>query len=244
MFSDEPASVWMDNQLRQLLGGWAPVFCGLLLVVIGVLSTALFWIPWRGWTGTLFFLWAGVFFFGYGALTWGFGALLVLVWRISNLPVQCSPFMWPTNQIYAIYQTYFRVLFVGASLYGLAVLSVWISPGGSNIALETSVGMFWVFPPAVCVILFFLAFHFRIHKLLIQCKQSSDDELTTLLDSEYNQWLQNPSPEREERISKLLEWRDHVRKADEWPLGLRSVLLTITMLLLPTIKVILEFTSR
>ncbi|HYR07080.1 MAG TPA: hypothetical protein VEQ60_04915 [Longimicrobium sp.] len=242
--SGAAASLWVAGQLRSLVGREGIVLCGMLLLIVGEVSTVIFWVPWEGWIGTLFFLWAAIFFFGYGALGWCFGCLSVLLWRISNLPIQCSPFRWPTDHIATIYQTYFRILIIGASLYALAVLSVWLSPGGPAIALETNLGMLWVFLPAACIILFFLIFHFRVHRLLVRCKEISDNELTTLLESEYNNWRHDPTAERENRIKRVLEWRDHIRRADEWPLSLQSVVLTITTLLLPTLKEVLELISR
>jgi hypothetical protein len=243
-FNDDSASFWIDQQLGNLLVRWAPLASGSLLLIIGVYSTITYWVGWQGWIEWLFLIWAGIFFFGYGTLIWAFGSLLVLVWRISNLPIACSPFAWPIYQINAVYRTYFYVLSTGALLYGLAVLSVWISPYGAQVALETYSGMAWVFPPAACLILFFLVVHFRLHVLLLRYKQASDDELTRLLEAEYNAWAGEPGAEREERIDKLLAWRDHVRKEDEWPLGLKTVLLTVTTLLIPTIKTVVEFATK
>jgi hypothetical protein len=238
--SDDSAATWTDEQLGRLLVRWPAFASGVLLLLIGLYSTVTYWMPVQDWRGGLFLVWAGIFFFGYGLLVWAFGAIIALIWRISNLSIHCTPFRLPTRMVDVIYTTYFHIMALGALLYGLAVISVWVSPHGAQIALETSVGNLWVFPPAVIIILFFLTFHFRIHRLLVRYKQVSEDELTRLLDAEYREWTLAPESERADRIDKLLAWRDHVRKADEWPSSLKAVLLTVTTLLIPTIKSIVE----
>jgi hypothetical protein len=239
-FESGSAREWIAWQMQALGGSWrAPAFA-LLAVLVGVYSTDTYWITWSGLPGVLFHVWIGAFFFGYGLLAYGFVCLVVLVRRISQLSLRTAVFHWPVEAVREICRICFRVLVLGAALYGSGVISVWLSPDGAEVALKTRVGNLWVFVPAACIIVYYLAFLYPLHRLLRRFKHAAETQLSRLLEDEYGSWTAHRDAATAERISQLLSWREQVRNAEEWPLNFRAIALTITTLLLPTIKVLLD----
>ena len=102
--------------------------------------------------------------------------MLTLASRIGDLRIEYSVFSWPRKGIRRVYSAYFRSLLLGAALYIGAVTTVWISPGGAWIAMNTGMGRLWVIPPGAMIIAYFLYFSYRIHLLLQQCRDGSEGE--------------------------------------------------------------------
>jgi hypothetical protein len=105
-------------------------------------------------------------------------------------------------------------------------------------------GRMWVFPPAAATISFFLLFHFRIHVMLQRCKLKAEAEISTLLDQTFQEWKASRDEKQQETMTKLIQWREIIRNASEWPMRLQSVLATIATLLLPTVKTIVELVTK
>jgi hypothetical protein len=231
---------WTRATLDRLLNRREPLLFGAALVVIGVVSTWYFKVPWAGGVGVLFYVWIAVFFFGYGAMSWQYVVMLTLVWRASQLPPRSKPFQPPRSPIRAIHRACTGAFTVGVALYALAIAAVWSSPGGDVITLGSPIGRLWVFPPAGFMVVFFLVYNFCLHRVLVQAKRSMIDEIEIELSTAYTTWQREPSRDGEARVTELLKWRDYMNQQHEWPMDLRSVVAVSTTLLLPTVKVLID----
>jgi hypothetical protein len=87
-------------------------------------------------------------------------------------------------------------------------------------------------------------FHFRVHVMLKRCKLKAEAEISDLLDQAFQEWKTSRDAKQQETITKLIQWRDIIRNASEWPMRLQSVLATIATLLLPTIKTVVELVTK
>lgn len=213
----------------------------LSVMIAGAISTEHFGIPWQGGIRLLFYPWLAVFFAGYGVAAWLYFVSMVAISRINKAEAKSSIFSWPRVETQEVYGLYFRLFVLGASLYLFAVVSIWTSPSGAWIALNTGLGMLWVFPPAAMVICYFVYFNYQIHLLLKRCLQRSDQELSSLLDDRFADWKEGLSSEQgASSITSLLEWRNTIRSEGTWPMDFKAMLVTVATLLLPTIKAIAD----
>lgn len=231
---------WLRQQAERLFNLRLLLVPGCILTIVGVYSTYVYWVPWTGWIRALFYAVCMIFFFGYGIFGYVFVALATLMIKIGRLELATGMFRWPVTHLHRIYDIYFRFLALGSGLYLLAVLAVWVSPGGRSIALQTGLGRLWVFPPALFIIVFFVIFHYVIHVQLRNCKWGADEQLSVKAEDAYNQLCEQWSTERESAVTALLSWREHVRSTSEWPGSVRLVATTIGTVLLPTITVVVD----
>lgn len=236
----EQAKSWFLNRLRPYTSNAGVLTASAVLLAAGLISTEVFGIPWTGEVRIYFYLWLLIFFIGYGMVGWLYFGLMALANHIGELEVKSSVFSWPKVEIKRVYSIYFRLFIVGAILYIVAVISVWISPGGAWIAKNTGIGRLWVFPPGAMVIVFFLYFHYKTHLLLVQCKDRSERRLASLLTENFDKWTSSPSEEIEKTISSLMQWRKGLQDEGTWLLDFKSVLATIATLLLPTVKAVID----
>ena len=239
--SVEETESWLEGQMRPFFSGLGTLISAVMVLIAGVISTDIFGIPWYGYIRSTFYLWLCIFLLGYGIIAWLYIGLMVLVNRMRLLEVNASIFSWPKSEIHNIYSTYFQLLAIGAALYVVAVISVWVSPGGAWIAKNTEIGRLWVFPPGAMVIVFFLYFHYKVHLLLTQCRDKSDRQLSILLSQAFDEWISKQSEDKERSITNLLQWRKQIRSEKMWLLDIKSVIATVATLLLPTVKAVIDF---
>lgn len=240
-FSEEEADAWIASQMDFLYQKLRPPLVALAMMVAGMASADIFGLPYHGSTRLLFYLWSGVFFFGYGLVALLYLGWMVLVFFMSRLDVKRSVFLWPRFEIESVYRTSFRLLVLGTALYVTVVVSVWFSPGGEAIIRETLLGALWVFPPGAMVALFFLHFHYRTHLLLRQCRERSERELLELMSEQFTDWKGNPDGKHGESITQLEGWLDRLRNEKLWLLDLKATITTITTIFLPSIHALAEY---
>jgi len=255
--NDAPGAEWTYPAKKINRGAlWAS---GLVLAVFGLVTGAAFGVPWTGAALAASTCWLLLVLFGYGALACLYAFHMRFLWRLRRVEVKCQVFEWPREEIQGLYRIYSGLLAWGASLYVIAIASVWSSPGvwlvdrlkagglqgrhfndmgsGSSwLAIESA----WVFPAGAMVIFFFLLFHLRCHMLLVQCREHSLRELGRLASLELEAWNSENRPERLETIDRFLAWREKVHGERVWPIDLRAAVATFTTVLAPTIKTLTE----
>jgi hypothetical protein len=233
---------------------------GLTLAAFGAVTSWVFGVPWSGAALAVSALWLFLVLFGYGRLGYLYGLHMYILWDLRKLEVKCQIFEWPREEIQDLYQVYSGLLAWGAGLYVIAIVSVWSSPGvwlvdrfgmeelpGSVLAelgtgspwlvLESA----WVFPAGMMVIFFFLLFHLRCHKLLVQCRDQAVRQLGRLASRELEAWSSESKPERLATVDRFLGWKEKIHGERVWPIDLRAAIATLTTVLIPTIKTLMEF---
>ncbi len=242
-----PSNKWLGR-----VGLW---ISGLTLAVFGAVTSWVFGVPWSGAALAVSAFWLFLILFGYGILGYLYGLHVSVLWDLRRLEVRCQIFEWPRAEIQDLYRVYSGLLAWGAGLYVIAIVSVWSSPGVwlvDRFGMEEQPGSVldelgagspwlvlesaWVFPVGLMVIFFFLLFHLRCHKLLVQCREQAVRQLGRLASQELEVWSSENKPERLATIDRFLGWKEKIHGERVWPIDLRAAVAALTTVLIPTIK--------
>ena len=241
---NDQITTWFEKQLGELFGVRWP-YLGLgLLTLAGIISTNVFGIPWSGIVGFFYYLFSALFFFVTGTVAWAYLNSLLILIRLEKLEIKGALFEWPENQFKYLNKSYLEMFAAGVAIYFTAVIAVWVSPGGSQIALNTTLGRLWIFPVAGFVVGFFFSFQYLIHRIILRSKHRRLDIINKLINNLFNTFVDAPSADKSKIISDLLNWRNQISKESDWPLEFKSSLTIVSGLLLPTIKTIIDLLSK
>jgi hypothetical protein len=187
----------------------------------------------------IFYLFSALFLFLTGVAGWAFLRLLVILHQLSGVGIKVLPFAWPQAEISAIHGLLMQVFAGGLLAYLLAVLGIWLSPGGGWFLANGPVGL-WVIPLAVTVVLFFVMVEYHIHVILEKSKRERLRQLSEVLQEKFSQWRQSGSKEAAEAVTEALKWRDAVQAERSWPLDVLSMTSVVVGVLVPAAKAIKE----
>ena len=76
-----------------------------------------------------------------GVCGWAFLALLKALSQLSAFDLKVLPFAWPQAEISMIHSALMQVFAGGFLAYFLAVLGIWLSPGGVGFLAHGPVGL-------------------------------------------------------------------------------------------------------
>lgn len=241
--SEDQALIWLSGQFTFIFGNrWAYVV-GVVLSVAAVWSTEVLGHPWSGTARILLLALIAILFVFIGVVGWSYLGLLLFINNLKNLPVKGEPFNWPERSFRQLNSAYLQMFTAGAFIYLVSAMGVWLSPGGQALVLGNPITQLWIFPIALVVISFFLAFQYAIHRMMAQSKQHRLDHLNRLLTSQFEEWTANPVSDKGRAVSDLIAWQDHIKQEADWPLDFKSILLIISGLLLPTIKNLIDLVN-
>jgi hypothetical protein len=235
----ESTSLWWDHELDSIFGGWPPYLLGLLLVALGMPTLRWSWVPWIGAALYLFYLTFSVLLFVGGVCGWAFLRLLKALSQLSALDLKVLPFAWPQTETGMIHGVLMQVFAGGLLAYFLAVLGIWLSPGGVGFLAHGPVGL-WVIPLAVTVVLFFFAIEYFIHVLLARAKRERLRQLSAVLQDKFDQWRETGTKETGEAVSEVMKWRDGIQSERSWPLDLLSMTSVVVGVFIPAAKALRE----
>jgi hypothetical protein len=216
--------------------------CGLACLAFAFLTTLdedVF--PFVGLMNRLALIIACAFFVGYGSLFYIYCKALLLALRLSRARVKGGIFGWSIDAIHKVHAIYLRFLAVGGTVYLLSVAVVLLTPWAKTLAdLNRSWVRLWVVPPGFMAIAFFAVFSMATHKLLVQCRARTEQELNKQLQLAYDAWRADHNSAAQGSISALLEWREKLRLARVWLIDYKAVAATVVTLLLPTIEALVK----
>lgn len=212
---------------------------GLGLVTIAFLQAQLLVLPWSGLSRVLFLIPAIFFFFVYGVLTAVYLAAARWVWILPAISLRLPRLRLPRLEVAQLHRYCFRLFALASVLYGVGVIALWASPTGVSLARDTGWARFWVFPPAAALLGFLAIVQVRLHHVL----RNARDKVLTELNEDLELCAfpgQGGEAVAASRIDALLEWRDHVWSEPVWPLNLKTILVTVVTLLIPTIEALVR----
>lgn len=216
---------------------------GLLLLVIALctqLSVAIF--PFSGLAQVQSFLIACCFFLNYGALAYLYAHLWFVAVHIAFIQVKANVFFWPRNEINAIYAVYKRLLTIAGIIYLASIGILRFTPWATDwSALNQLWVLCWIVPPAIALLSFFAAMILSLHRVLRGYQQKAEEEIEESLAKRYAEWKNEFDPKIAESITTILKWRDYVRAEKTWPIDLKTAIITITTLLIPSIEASAKF---
>jgi hypothetical protein len=254
-----------DSKKYRVSGGVALfiLIVGGVLSAGGVLTISTLGLPWNSTARTFFQIWLYLILFGYGVVAGLYMFHVRLLFSMSKMNVSCSPFYWPRIEISYLYRFYSKLLAAGTILYVLAIVSFWSTPGnwlvnawltnttfsaaaelGAHLSVDLPwrlIESLWVFPVAICIIFFFVLFNYGCHEFLTQCQSRSIDYFSKLASKVLEDWEKKPTIEKREKIDKLLEWRDKIKKERVWPLDFLAILSIIATTIVPIIQTFINF---
>jgi len=237
--SPESASAWWDQALDSAFGGFRPYALGAVLVTAGIPTIKWAWIPWSGGALFVFYLFSALLLFLTGVAGWAFLRLLTVLHQLSGFGVKVLPFAWPQAEISVLHGVLMQVFAGGLLAYLLAVIGIWLSPGGTWFLANGPVG-WWVIPLAATVVFFFCAVEYYIHVLLEKAKQERLRQLSEILQEKFSEWRQSGSKDAAEAVNTVLKWHDAVRAERSWPLDVLSMTSVVVGVLIPAAKALKE----
>jgi hypothetical protein len=231
----ESTSVWWDHALDSAFGGLWPYILGIILVVIGVPTIKWAGVPWSGGVLLVYYMSAAMILFLTGVAGWAFLRLLAILHQLSGVRIKVFPFAWPQVEISAIHGVLMQVFVGGLLAYLLAVVGIWLSPGGAYFIANGPVSL-WVIPLAVTVVLFFVAVEYHIHVLMEKSKRERLRQLAEVIQEKFSQWHQSGDKEAAEAVTAVLKWREAVQSERSWPLDIVSMTSVVVGVFVPAMK--------
>lgn len=226
------AQAWMRRYLKTFLGGpflflvllvWTGIGIG-LIIPLGLPSDPI---------EHMLVLVIVVYVLGLSAVAGSYylGSLLLL-WHAGNAEPNADLVPSCQAEYRTIHGQYLLVFLHAVLLYGLALLSVWISPGGDWLVRSDFRAQLLVWPIAGVTVMSFLAIQIFMHRLMANRKLQRLRSLEALLDPHFVSCLRGEKA-AVETMQVLNVWHDKVREESEWPLNLLSILTVVVSLLLP-----------
>ncbi len=237
--SPESASVWWNHALDSTFGGLRPYILGSLLVIVGIPTIKWSWVPWSGGVLFVYYLSSALLLFLTGVAGWAFLRLLMSLHQLSRVGIRILPFAWPQAEIGAIHGILMQIFTGGLLAYLLAVLGIWLSPGGAWFLTNGPVSL-WVLPLAATVVLFFGAVEYYIHALLEKSKRERLRQLSEIIQENFLRWRQSENKEDAAAVTEVLKWRDAIRAERTWPLDVLSMTSVVVGVLIPAAKALKE----
>ena len=211
---------------------------GLLLLVTALctqLSVAIF--PFSGVAQVQSFIVACCFFLNYGALAYVYLHLCLVAVHISYIRLKVNVFAWPREEINTIYAVYKRLLTMAGIIYLASIGILRFTPWATDwSALNQLWVLCWIVPPAIALLIFYASIILSLHRVLVRYQRQAEEEIGELLSNRYGTWKNGFDPQIADSITSILKWRDCVRAEKTWPIDLKTALITITTLLIPSIE--------
>ncbi len=245
---------WFDNETLLIFGNPLAYLIGLALATLTVVVFFVNNPPWYGYDLICFLTYLGIFFMITGITAFLYFRVLWFLFKLNKLEISNRPLAFFDIEAKVLSTIYLKLLGSGLVLYFLTLIVLWISPG--NFFLRESAEyapqlnqMFilvkiFVFAIASFVIGFLFISQYGIHKLLVKFKNNNLGELSDQLSSAYQGWLKDPSDKNAEKITRISEWKEHIKKQDEWPINYKTVLLIMTTVILPLTNFMIDLSNN
>lgn len=206
-------TTWAMNQKRFAFHGVAPLIAAVAIAVAGGVTIHIAaWIPWRGMVLLAFYAAVAVVFAVVGQLGWSFGALLVILYRAGQIDMAVEIFAWPRTAVRVLTRCYLSTCVVGIVLYLIAVVAIWVSPGGSWFLTDDRgpLRQFWVLPMAATIIAYVLTCQMFLYWIVRRVHEQRLTDLSLLAQRRLNEFLETRDPTAASAISELLKWRESI----------------------------------
>ena len=235
-------AAWAMNQKRFAFHGVAPLIAAVAIAVAAGMTIHIAWVPWSGMVLWTFYAAVGVVFAAVGQLGWSFGALLVILYRASQLDMAVEIFAWPRTAVRVLTRCYLSTCAVGIVLYLIAVVAIWVSPGGSWFLMKDRgpVRQLWVLPMTTTVIAYLLTCQMFLYWIVHRVHEQRLTNLSLLAQSRFNEFLETREPAAASTISELLKWRESIAQEMAQNVNIRAFGTMVVTVMLPAAKTIKE----
>lgn len=186
---------WVTNQKQFAFHGFPPLIVGAVVAAAAGMTIHIAWVPWYGLALWSFYAGVALVFGAAGQLGWSFGALLVILYRISQSNMAVEIFAWPQIAVQILTRSYLTTCGVGIVLYLVAVVAIWVSPGGSFFLTSDTgpVRQLWVLPMATMVVAYLLACQALLYRIVHRVHEQRLTALSLLIQTRFNEFLETQS---------------------------------------------------
>lgn len=235
-----------SEQLRPNWKDWIQfILFGFTIAILGLITTQsnVFGVPWTvPLLKIIFRIWLFIFLLGYGIVISLYLFNLNSIIMIDRIFI-CDGshrkiFTWPVSEVKLLYSSYLRLVVLATFLYLGGIVSLWLIPGGAFLALQTNIGRFWVAPPALLILVYFLIFSLKIRLFLPKWKLNAINQINTILEKESTKYFEEPSNQIGEHIDRLLNWRRLIQSEDITVFNWKQILAIVGIILAPTIRIL------
>lgn len=241
---------WYKGETASTFGNWVAYALGLSLAIIAVVIFIANDLPWSGFDRFVFLAYLSLFFVLTGMVGYVYLQVLLFLFKMNKLEIISNDLVFFDSEASTISSIYFTHWSMGALLYGLTIVLLWLSPG-ARFLFESSESapqleqMFllikiWVFLMAGLVLLFFIAPQYAIHQQLLRFRDRNLDELSEQLNKAYMAWASNPNSELAENVTRITQWREYIAKQPVWTVGIKTFAILVTTILLPLVPTLLQ----
>jgi hypothetical protein len=233
---------WATDQRRFAFHGVAPLIIGATVAIAAGVTIHIAWVPWTGIVLWTFYAAVALLFAAVGQLAWSFGALLVILYRAGQLDMAVQVFAWPRTALRALTRSYLATCVVGIGLYLIAVVAIWVSPGGSWFLTEDQglVRQLWVLPMATTVVAYLLACQMLLSWIANRVHQHRLTALSLLAQKWLDEFVGTRQPDAASAVTELLKWRQSVEREMAQNLNIRAIGTMIATVALPAAKTVKE----
>ena len=140
--------------------------------------------------------------------------------KLSNSHFDARPLDWQPQAVQNLSNDYLAIIGLGVLLYLLAILGVFVSPGGLAFFYAGPVRDIWMLPLASCVAAYFCVTQVLLHRIAYNCRDVHISVLREKQRFAFQKWESTGEKSQADAVEFLDKRIENLLKQGTWPFNL------------------------